>query len=203
MQYIFNVKEGIHEYVKLGRHYSFPPPPTKRCHNPKCSKMVHFRKHGFYERYYTSWEYKGKIVIRRYICPLCGCTISYIPHFCLPGFINALNHIFEYIYNSFYRKGSINSVIKLLNLKYNLQFSRQILYYYRKKFIKNIDAIQNGIRQIIQGVKLPDETFEDVEKARNVLAIMISEFPDIHFFSQKYYQATAKTFLATNKKPTN
>jgi len=23
MQYIFNVKEGIHEYIKLGRRYSF------------------------------------------------------------------------------------------------------------------------------------------------------------------------------------
>ena len=52
-------------------------------------------------------------------------------------------------------------------------------------------------------MKLPDKTLEDIEKARNVLAIMISEFPDIHFFSQKYYQATAKTFLAANKKPTN
>ncbi|NMB97001.1 MAG: hypothetical protein GYA02_10390 [Clostridiaceae bacterium] len=161
--------------------------------------MVHFRKHGFYERYYYSTEYKGKIVIRRYICPLCGCTISYIPHFCLPGFINAVKHIFEYIYNSFYREGSINSVIEQLNLKYDLQFSRQILYYYRKKFIKNIDTIQNGIRQIIKGVKLPDKTLEDVEKARNVLAIVISEYLDIHLFSQKYYQATTKTFLATTK----
>ncbi|WP_133161643.1 hypothetical protein [Acetivibrio saccincola] len=61
MQYIFNVHEGIHEYIKLGRNYSFPPPPTKRCHNPKCNKLVSFRKHGFYERYYYSKEYKGKI----------------------------------------------------------------------------------------------------------------------------------------------
>lgn len=196
MQYIFNVNEGIYEYVKLGRDYSFPSPTTKRCHNPKCNKIVNFRRHGFYERYYNSKEYKGKIVIRRYICPLCGCTISYIPHFCLPGFINALSHIFEYIYNSFYRKGSINSVIKQLNLKYDLQFSRQILYYYRKKFIKNIDTIQNGIRQIIHGVKLPDKTLKNVEKARNVLATVIREYPDIHSFSQKYYQATTKTFLA-------
>jgi hypothetical protein len=126
-------------------------------------------------------------------------TISYIPHFCLPGFINAVKHIFEYVYNSFYRKGSINSVIEQLNLKYDIQFSRQILYYYRKKFIKNIDVIQNGIRQIIKGVKLPDKTLEDEEKARNVLAIVIGEYPDIHLFSQKYYQATAKTFLATTK----
>ena len=196
MQYIFNVHEGIHEYIKLGRNYPFPPPPTKRCHNPKCNKLVSFRKHGFYERYYYSKEYKGKIVIRRYICPLCGCTISYIPNFCLPGFINAINHIFEYIYNLFYRKGSINSVIKQLNLKNNVQFSRQILYYYRKKFIKNLNTIQNGLRQIIHKVKLPDETLGNTEKARNVLAIVVREFPNIQLFSQKYYKATAKTFLA-------
>ncbi len=197
MQYIFNVKEGIHKYIKLGKHYSFPPPPIKRCHNPKCNKTVHFRKHGFYERYFYSSEYKGKVLIRRYICPLCGCTISYIPHFCLPGFINAVKHIFEYIYYSFYREGSINSAIKHLNLEYGIQISRQTLYYYRKKFIKNIDMVQNGIRQIIRGVKLPDKTLEDIEKARNVLAIVISEYPDIHLFSQKYYQATTKTFLAS------
>ena len=196
MQYIFTVKEGIREYVRLGRQYPFPPPPVKRCHNPRCNKMVQFRKHGFYEKYHNSWEYKGKIVIRRYICPLCGCTISYIPHFCLPGFINAVKHIFEYLYNSFFRKGSINSVVKQLNKKYDLQFSRQILYYYRKKFIKNINAIQNGIRQVIQGVRLPDKTLGDEEKARSVLAV-IREFPDIHVFSQKYHQTTTKTFLAS------
>jgi hypothetical protein len=199
MQYIFNVKEGIHEYIKLSRNYSFPSPPIKRCHNPECNRIVHFRKHGFYERYFYSREYRGKIVIRRYICPLCGHTISYIPHFCLPGFINSVKHIFEYVYNSFYRKGSIDSVIEQLNLKHGIQFSRQILYYYRKKFIKNIDVIQNGIRQIIKGVKLPDKSVEDEEKARNVLAIVAGEYPDIHLFSQKYYQATAKTFLATTK----
>ena len=139
------------------------------------------------------------IVIRRYICPLCKHTISYIPHFCLPGFINALEHIFDYTYNSFHRENSINSVIRQLNQKHNIQFSRQILYYYRKKFIKNIAAIQNGLRQMIQGVKLPDETLKDTEKARNVLAIVTKEYPDIHLFSQKYYQATTKTFLATTK----
>jgi hypothetical protein len=48
-------------------------------------------------------------------------------------------------------------------------------------------------------VKLPDKTLEDIEKARNVLAIVIGEYPDIHLFSQKYYQATTKTFLATIK----
>ena len=199
MQYIFNVKEGIHEYIKLGRRYSFPPPTVKRCHNPKCNKIVHFRKHGFYERYFYSSKFKGRIVIRRYICPLCKHTISYIPHFCLPGFINALEHIFDYTYNSFHRENSINSVIRQLNQKHNIQFSRQILYYYRKKFIKNIAAIQNGLRQMIQGVKLPDETLKDTEKARNVLAIVTKEYPDIHLFSQKYYQATTKTFLATTK----
>lgn len=50
-----------------------------------------------------------------------------------------------------------------------------------------------------KGVKLPDKSVEDEEKARNVLAIVAGEYPDIHLFSQKYYQATAKTFLATTK----
>jgi len=195
MQYIFTVKEGIHKYVRLGRHYSFPSSPIKRCHNSKCNKMVKFKKHGFYERYFYSKEYKGQILIRRYICPLYRSTISYIPHFCLSRFINALNHIFKYLYKSFYRKGTINSLIKHLNRKHDLQFSRQILYYYRKKFVENIDMIQNGIRQVIHGVKLPDEKFEKTEKARNVLAI-INEHSNIHSFSQKYHQANTKIFLA-------
>jgi hypothetical protein len=196
MQYIFSVKEGIQEYVKLGKRYPFPPPPVQRCHNPRCNKIVHYQKHGFYERYYCSSEFRGKIVIRRYICPLCNHTISYIPHFCLPRFINAVKHIFEYIYCSFYRKGSFKSVIEQLNLKMGIQFSRQILYYYRKRFIENINAIQHGIRQLITGVKLPDIMLKKEEKAREVLAIVRKGYPDIHLFSQEFYQAATKTFLA-------
>jgi hypothetical protein len=77
-----------------------------------------------------------------------------------------------------------------------IQFSRQILYYYRKRFIENINAIQHGIRQLITGVKLPDIMLKKEEKAREVLAIVRKGYPDIHLFSQEFYQAATKTFLA-------
>ncbi|MBP7279705.1 MAG: hypothetical protein KBA11_09865 [Sedimentibacter sp.] len=199
MQIMFHVKEGVREYVNRGRKYPFPPPPVKRCNNPHCNKIVHYKKHGFYERNYYSSEFGGKIIIRRYICPLCSHTISYIPSFCLPRFINAVKHIFDYICCSFYRKGSIKSVIEYLNSKIGIQFSRQILYHYRKRFIDNINAIQAGIRQLIGGVKLPDTNLGKGKKAREVLAIMRTEYQDIQVFSQQFHQTVTKTFLALNK----
>ena len=96
LQKIFTVTEGIYEYVNLGREYPFPTAPFSRCH--KCGQVVHFKKHGFYERYLVCRFFNGRIIIRRYICPHCGCTISFLPDFCLPGYIHALEHIFEYTY---------------------------------------------------------------------------------------------------------
>lgn len=200
MQNIFTAKGTIEEYASQGKNYCFPPAPLKRCHNPKCNKIVQYKKHGFYDRYLISIVYRSKILIRRYICPLCGCTLSYLPHFCLPGFIHALEHIFEYIYYIFYRSGTLNSTLSGLNKSNSgLEISRQLAYHYRKRFLNNLLFIQNTLRTVYKNVELPDENLKKEERAKKVLDIVKNGPITIHMFSQEFHIGTHKTFLTLRK----
>ena len=200
MQHIFTVKGTFEEFVTLGKSYPFPPAPMKRCHNPHCKRIVQFRKHGFYDRYFISVVYRAKIFIRRYICPMCGCTISYLPHFCLPGFIHALEHIFEYIYGAFNRQGTIKACIEKLNMNNpGLDLSRQLIYHYRKRCINNLPLIQIGLRQILKGVVLPEESLAKEKRAKKLLKLVKNGSTTIHSFSQEFHNETQKTFLALCK----
>jgi hypothetical protein len=200
MQYVFIVKNTFEEFVSLGKSFPYPAAPMKICHNPSCKRMVQFKKHGFYYRYFISNYYKGLIQIRRYICPICGCTISYIPHFCLPGFAHALEHIFEYIYEVFYRKGSIKACLSDLNKKNSgIYISRQLLYHYRKRFINNLSMIQIGLRQISSNVRLPENSLKKEERAKKVLGIIKSASTTIHSFSQQFHNKTNNAFLSLCK----
>lgn len=200
MQHIFTVKGTFEEYVSLGKSFPFPAAPMKRCHNPACRKIVQFKKHGFYDRYFISSVYREKIYVRRYICPMCGCTISYLPHFCLPGFIHALEHIFEYIYGVFHRTGSYKACIECLNRKNSgLELSRQLVYHYRKRFINNLPLIQIGLRQMHRDMGLPEEALRKEERAKKLLELVKNGSTTIHSFSQEFHKETHKTFLALCK----
>lgn len=198
MQIYFTVKESIEKYVELGKNYPFPPPPIRRCH--QCNKTVQYKKHGFYKRYLITTFFKDKIFIRRYICPLCLHTISYLPNFSLPRFIYAAEHIFTYIYNTFLHTGTLKSCLDKLNaLHKGLNISRQVIYHYKKRFVKNLKLIQMGLRQINPQVKLPDEKFNESERAKMLLSA-IKDTPDQErSFTQKFYQSTNKTYLALCK----
>lgn len=200
MQYIFTAKVSLEEFIDLGKSYPFPPAPVKRCHNPACNRIVQFKKHGFYNRYFISRVYRTKIYVRRYICPICGCTISYLPHFCLPGFIHALEHIFEYIYGMYWRHGTIMAALERLNNKNpGLDLSRQLVFHYRNRFLKNLPLIENGLRQVYGNIRLPEETLEKEERAKKLLEIVKNGPSTIHSFSQQFHQETNKTFLALCK----
>jgi hypothetical protein len=195
MQQLFTMRVISEEYIRLNKAFSFPKAPFRRCHNPKCSRLVQFKKHGFYERYFLSSFFDGKIVIRRYICPECGHTISVMPDFCLPRYINALEIIFQYILRVFNRKGSIIACLEELNKEYGFNISRQLLYNYRKRFMDNLTFIQTGIRQMSQTIELPDLEMDKKEKARKVLDIVKNWPWQINSFSQQFFYKNAKTFL--------
>ncbi len=198
MQIYFTVKEGINIYIQMGKNYPFPPPPLTRCHN--CRKTVQFKKHGFYGRFLVTTIFKDKIYIRRYICPACGHTISYLPSFCLPRFIYGLEYIFSYTYHSFLSSSTLTSCLEKLNvINKGLGITRQLLYHYRKRFMENLNLIQTGLRQMNPKVKLPDSTLNKRERAKKLL-MMIKDAPDrVDSFSQKFYETTNKTILALCK----
>lgn len=199
MQIMFTVPEGVKEYIKQGKDYPFPPPPTRRCPNNECNKIVPFKKHGFYQRHVILSVITDRIFIRRYICPLCGHTISYLPSFCLPRFIYGCKEILLYIGEAFTRKGVLQSLLDQLNVNVGLTLSRQLVHHYKKRVLQNIELIQAGIRQLKPDVKLPDVSLCKEERAKK-LVVMLKDPPDQEYsFSQRFYHTTNKTFLTLCK----
>lgn len=195
---MFTIKVIISEYIRQGRNYDFPDPPLCRCHNRKCNKIVQFKKHGFYERYFVCSFYEGKIVVRRYICPLCGHTISFLPSFCLPRFIHAMEHIFEYTYRAFCRRGTLQACLEELNEETGLSVSRQLLYTYRKRILNTLNFLKLGIRQMDQAIALPDDGEAEIEKAKKVLWIVRNWPGPPNSFSQQFFDKNNKTIFAAN-----
>lgn len=195
MQRLFTLKVIFEEYVRLDREYPFPEAPFTRCTNPKCSKLVKYRKHGFYKRYFVCSFYDKKIVVRRYICPICGHTISFMPNICLPRYIHALEDIFQYIFKAFHRKGTLKACLEELNIELGLNMSRQLLYQYRKRFLENLTFLQSGIRQMVSEIELPSLEMPVNEKAKIVLTI-VKDWPGpVNLFSQRFLEKNRKTIL--------
>ena len=197
---MFTVKSIIKEYIRLGRDYSFPNAPFCRCHNRGCNRLVQYKKHGFYERFFVCSFFDGKIVVRRYICPVCGHTISFLPSFCLPRFIYAIEHIFEYTYRAFHRRGTLQICLEELNRETGLNISRQLLYVYRKRILDTLNFLELGIRQIDQAIVFPNEEELELEKAKKVLSIVKKWPGPPNSFSQQFFDKNNKTIFAPNCK---
>lgn len=195
---MFTIKAIIKEYIYKGKDYCFPEPPFCRCHNPKCNRLVQFKKHGFYERSFVCSFFDGKIVVRRYICPLCGHTISLLPSFCLPRFIYAMEHILEYTYSAFHRRGTLRSCLDELNIAKGLNVSRQLVYKYRKRVLNTLNFLKLGIRQMDSAIALPNEEDSEIEKAKKVLSIVKKWPGPPNSFSQQFFEKNNKTIFAPN-----
>ena len=83
MQIPFKPNCSVAEYAERGKRFDFPE--IKRCPNRKCRNQT-MHKHGFYERNCCDGFTWHRIFVRRYCCPSCGATVSFLPLFCLPWF---------------------------------------------------------------------------------------------------------------------
>jgi len=199
MQIMFETHCTVEEYVKQGKNFPFPKAPG-RCTNPKCRMPVRMKKHGFYKRYYTKAGFSGKILIRRYYCPYCGKTVSFIPHFCLPRFQYCSEIILKCIEKTLNRKCSLNLCLYELQSQYpGFSISRQHMYFYTKRFKDNLNFIEYGLRQISGSITLPPVGLEKRERARKILGIVKAGFPSIHTFSQRFFDTCRKSFLTLLK----
>lgn len=200
MQILFTVKEGLEEYIKKGKDYPFPQPPLRRCHNSNCNRLVQFKKHGFYRRYLITDIFKDKILIRRYICPLCGHTLSYLPSFCLPRFAHGVKEIILYLEKAFIKKETLKSCLdKLNNINENLNISRQLVYHYKRRFMKNLNLIQAGLRQLNPEIILPNASLCKIKRAKKLVVVMKGAPDQEYSFSQRFHKITNKSFLALCK----
>lgn len=138
MQKIFEVNVLPAIYQKQGKSFSFPDLTYTLC--PHCHKQ-HLHRHGFYHRYLIAKGFEGFIRIRRYICRICGRTVSILPWFCHPRRTYSMEFIHYSLSKFFDWSGTMASFIRNFTLSYGIPFTRQLLYQYRKRILKNCNHI--------------------------------------------------------------
>jgi len=192
MQIIFYTEHKPERY-KIKNYDTFPP-PLDRCPFRDCSMPIKLKRHGFYKRFFISKSFTGIIYIRRYICPICGRTVSMLPAFCLQGFqysgIDILNILHE-LY-----QGGI-SLNKLINrIKSDLPIiSRRHINYYRKRIIKNRKLIQYGLNLISPEFIMKNNIPENQIWVKDFLEKVHAIHP--HVFIESFSNITGKSFMTS------
>jgi len=124
MQIIFHTKNSAEEFsIKNSELF---PELAQRCPFKDCALPVNLKKHGFYTRYYISKTFTGIIYIRRYICPVCGRTISMLPMFCLPKFQYSGLDIIQILYELYHNGSPLKRYITELRQYFPFIDSRRI-----------------------------------------------------------------------------
>lgn len=171
----------------------FPPAPV-RCPFKDCSMPVKLKKHGYYSRFFISRAFTGVIYIRRYICPVCGRTVSMVPVFCLQRFqysgVDIINILHE-----FYQGGM--SLRKLIEkIKPDLpSLDRRHINYYRKRIIQNRQLIQYGLNLMSPGFIFAGTIPENQMWVKTFLDKAQSLHP--HVFLDGFSKITGKSFMTS------
>ena len=171
----------------------FPSPP-ERCPFKDCSMPVKLKKHGYYTRFFISKLFTGILYIRRYICPICGRTVSMLPMFCLQGFqysgIDIINILYE-----FYLDGlSLKKLIEKINADLP-SMERRHINYYRKRIIKNRQLIQYGLNLISPEFILAGAIPENQKWVKTFLEKVHSLHPNV--FIVDFSKITGKSFMTS------
>jgi transposase-like protein len=118
-------------YADNVKSVSFPV--LKEC--PCCRSSVRLQRHGFYPRYAVVWRVDYLIRICRYLCPSCKRTVSLLPLFLFSHFQHDKNSILASLRDFFSGKKPPGI------------FSRQLVSFWRRRFLANIPAIVSALRE--------------------------------------------------------
>ena len=70
----------------------------------------------------------------------------------------------------------------------HIEWTPAHLQFYVKRFLKNLNRIKVGLRQLIPGTRLPPPEKEDKRKgAKEVLSIVTTGFPQIQTLNNKIF----------------
>lgn len=192
MQFTFYTDYDV-RYFSQRVSEAFPSAP-ERCPFKDCSKPVKLKKHGYYARFFISKSFTGDIYIRRYICPVCGRTVSMIPMFCLQGFqysgIDIIN-----ILNEFYQCGmSLKKLIEKIKPELPA-IERRHINYYRKRIIENRQFIQYGLNLISPEFIFAGTIPENQKWVKTFLDKVHTLHP--HVFIVDFSKITGKSFMTS------
>lgn len=190
MQLIYFTSLTPEEYLRLGQDISIPVP--QECLHPSCRVKIPPEKHGSYGRNVITPNSTGRISIRRFYCPYCGHTFSYLPSFCLPYFQYSLRVIFLNLICTFYKR--VTWLETFIQAK-KLCLQRQHRQFYNRRFLCNLNRIQMVLRTLLPRVELPQEN-DSKKGAQKVLALVLSRFSQIQTFSTRFFAQSNHSFMA-------
>lgn len=192
MSISFDPKCSIKKYAEQGKNFNFPK--LERCLNPKCrSQSIH--KHGFYERNCCDGSKWYRIFIRRYYCPECKCTVSFLPLFCLPWFQYSLICIMGCLRAKFIHNLSLKGIQNWLKKRHpKLLWSVSQIHRYIQRFLGNLAKIELVLRNINPDYSLAPSS-NKIKRAKKALDI-IDGFPTTQSFLKLYIDECQSSFLA-------
>lgn len=192
MQIVFKTDRKVKDF-SVQKTELFPDAPL-RCPFKDCSMPVKLKKHGYYTRYYISRLFSGILYIRRYICPVCGRTVSMLPVFCLPKFQYSALDILNMLYELYNLGISLNRYIKKIK-KYFSAIERRHINYYKKRILNNRQFIQYGLNLISPGFICAVSILENQKWVKKFL----KEVNNLnhHVFLINFFKHTGKSFMTT------
>lgn len=190
LQNIFMTNSKPEDFNKPDENL-FPEAPI-RCVFHDCLIPIKMKKHGFYKRYVISGEYRGYIYIRRYICPCCGRTISFLPSFLIPYFQYAFPYILSFLCGYFKKDQSLRKYIEYLRRKKD-DFSRRQFRYYINRIFLNCSLIQYYLNLTDQGIIPKEDALDSRLFAKRLLEKLHEVSP--HYLSCNFFKLTSKSIL--------
>ena len=192
MQIIFDTDYCAIDFSNMNSEI-FPSAPN-RCPFKDCSMPVQLKKHGYYKRFYISKSFSGILYIRRYICPICGRTVSMLPVFCLQYFQYSVLDILNILCELYLSGIPLNRLIK--KIKQDFPFmERRHINYYRKRITLNRKLIQYGLNLISPEFIFAGTILENQDWVKTFLEIVRSLHP--HAFHRDFSNSTGKSFLTS------
>ena len=187
------IEDDYIKYSDDGYKYNFPDPPRKCSF---CNKHITMKKHGFYKRYFITNGFNKRILVRRYICPECGRTVSYLPYFCTPFYQYYIGLIVEYVQNVINHTGTLKACIDgLKRVNPDIMIERQHIYFYIKRFKQNIVFIQHGLRQMNPYISYESKAEDKKKRVKELIEIILKSFESIHTFAKRFRDNCSKAFL--------
>lgn len=174
MQKIFNFCGTVEDYMGSFDKMEVPIPVC--CDKCKCKK---FYRWGTYPRFIIVEKSENEILINRIACSYCKKTISFLPDFCIPRFVYSMDFVMI-----------ILQMIICEGKRYSEEL-RELIYFYKKRFLLNINTFIVFLRE----KNLFDFPLDEKEKAIKIFVALSSLHREKKLLSS-FFQVTTKHFMA-------
>jgi hypothetical protein len=177
------------QYQIQGKSFDFPDYSCTAC--PQCNKGI-LKKHGFYKRQLVTIGFDGTIIIRRLCCTVCFKTVSLLPSFCHPKRTYGILAIFGILEEFYVKTCAVCLAVSNFYMATGVEFSRQLLFQYRRRIKKNLNNLIMAITAIYN-LRAPPVTEKTnaKEKVRQLLTSIQNPQDD----SLKIFELTRTTYL--------